>query len=144
MARIEPAKVTPNIPDGAVTFLIGMRINRLLLVWKWMPVMAAMTRMLFELGKHPELGLRGRPRTYVSGRTVLVWQQWTSFAALESYAKSADHAHLPAWKAFNRRSRGNASVGIFHETHIISPTTCEAVYVNIPPMGSQLRSDLLR
>ena len=135
MASIEIGRVTADVPEGAVTFLIGMRINRLWQVWKWMPATTAMTRMLFELGKNPDLGLRGRPRTFVSGRTILVWQQWASFNALESYARAADHAHLPAWKDFNRRSRGNASVGIFHETHVVGPTSCEALYVNMPSMG---------
>lgn len=135
MAAIDTDRVTPDIPEGAVTFLIGMRINRVLQVWKWVPVTIAMTRMLIELAKAPELGLRGRPRTFVSGRMILVWQQWTSFEALEAYARAAEHAHVPAWKDFNRRSRGNAAVGIFHETHVVGPTTCEALYVNMPPAG---------
>lgn len=135
MAGVEAGRIAPVVPEGAVTFLIGMRIHRLWQLWKWLPVTVAMSRMLTELMKAPELGLRGRPRTFVSGRTVMVWQQWTSFDALEHYARAAEHEHMPAWSAFNKRSRGNSSVGIFHETYLLGPTTCEAMYVNMPPMG---------
>ena len=134
MAGVQVGRIAPVVPEGAVTFLIGMRINKLWQVWKWVPVTVAMTRMLTELMKTPELGLRGRPRTFVSGRTIMVWQQWTSFDALEHYARATELAHLPAWSAFNKRSRGNSSVGIFHETNVLGPTTCEAMYVNMPPI----------
>ena len=136
VTRVRPGRLAPAIPaSGAVVFLIGMRINRLWEVWRWVPVAVAMPRMLVELAKNPDLGLLGRPRTFVSGRTIMVWQQWSSFEDLEAYARSADHVHLPAWGAFNRRSRGNASVGIFHETYLVDQATAEGVYVNMPPLG---------
>ena len=71
--------------DGTVLFLIGMRINRLWQVWKWLPVFVAMPRMIAELMKHRELGLVGRPRTFLSGRTILVWQYWESFDKLAAF-----------------------------------------------------------
>jgi hypothetical protein len=40
-------------------FLIGMRINRLLKVHKWLPVVKAMPRMLQELESHKDLGYLG-------------------------------------------------------------------------------------
>ena len=39
--------------------------------------------MLVELVKDPNLGLVGGPCTFISGRTILVWQQWRSFDLLE-------------------------------------------------------------
>lgn len=135
MAKIIRERIAPEIPSGAVTFLIGMRINKLWQFWKWIPVTAAMGKMLPELMKNPELGLRGRPRTFLSGRTILVWQQWTSFDALEKYAQATDRNHVPAWRDFNRRARNNAAVGIFHETYVVSSATAEAVYVNMPSFG---------
>ena len=43
--------------DGTfVVFMIGMRINNLFQVNKWLPVATAMPRMLKELAKQPELG----------------------------------------------------------------------------------------
>jgi len=121
--------------DGKVLFLIGMRINHLWQVWKWFPVFVAMPRMLAELMKNRELGLVGTPRTYLSGKTVLVWQYWESFEKLEAYSKSGSAEHLPAWRAFNKNVRDNGSVGIYHETIVLSDATVETVYGNTPTMG---------
>lgn len=121
--------------DGKVLFLIGMRINRLWQVWRWFPVFTAMPRMLIELAKNPELGLVGAPRTFLSGRMILVWQYWESFDKLTAYAKAADRVHLPAWRAFNKRVRDNGSVGIFHETFMLSDATSESFYGNMPTFG---------
>lgn len=121
--------------DGKVLFLIGMRFNRLWQVWKWLPVFVAMPRMLIELQKDRSLGLVGKPRTFLSGRTVLVWQYWESFEKLAAYSRSADNAHLPAWRSFNKRIRDNGSVGIYHETILLSDATVETVYGNMPAFG---------
>ena len=121
--------------DGKVLFLIGMRFNRLWQPWKWAPVLAAMPRMLIELQKNPSLGLVGRPRTFVSGRTILVWQYWESFEKLDAYARSTSARHLPAWRSFNQKIRDNGSVGIFHETILLSDATVETVYGNMPTFG---------
>jgi len=121
--------------DGVVVFLIGMRINRVWQVWKWVPVFTAMARMLPELLRNRDLGLLGRPRTFVSGRVIEVQQYWSSFEALEAYARDPDRRHLPAWRAFNRRVGGNGAVGIFHETYRVGPGDLETVYVNLPPFG---------
>lgn len=121
--------------DGRVLFLIGMRINRLWQVWRWFPVFTAMPRMLVELAKHPELGLVGKPRTLLSGRVILVWQYWESFDKLAAYARDNSRTHLPAWRAFNKRVRDNGSVGIFHETFLLSDGTVESFYGNMPEFG---------
>lgn len=121
--------------DGKILFLIGMRINRLWQVWKWFPVFTAMPRMLIELRKNPELGLVGTPRTCLSGRVILVWQYWESFEKLAAYARANDRVHLPAWRAFNQKVRDNGSVGIFHETIVLSDANVETVYGNMPAFG---------
>jgi hypothetical protein len=121
--------------DGKVLFLIGMRFNQLWRPWKWLPVLAAMPRMLVELQKNPSLGLVGKPRTFLSGRTILVWQYWASFEQLEAYSKSSASQHLPAWRSFNKRVRDNGSVGIYHETILLSDATVETVYGNMPAFG---------
>ncbi len=136
MASINKGRFTADAgADGKVLFLIGMRINRLWQVWRWFPVFTAMPRMLIELAKNPELGLVGKPRTFRSGRVILVWQYWDSFEKLAAYAKANDRAHLPAWRAFNRRVRDNGSVGIYHETILLSDATVESVYGNMPTFG---------
>lgn len=136
MARINKGRFTADTgADGKVLFLIGMRINSLVKVWKWMPVFVSMPRMISELMKNPELGLVARPRLFLSGRTLLVWQYWESFEKLESYSRNSDLAHLPAWRAFNKRIRDNGSVGIYHETIVLSDASVETVYGNMPTFG---------
>ena len=122
-------RMTADAPPGTVAFLIGVRINRPWKIRQWLPVCTAMPRMLRELGEHPELGLLAH-RTYISGRTVLTVQYWRSTADLDHYSRSRDHAHLPAWREFNRRIRDNGDVGIFHETYVLD--RYETVYVNMP------------
>ena len=136
MAKVNKGRFAADTgADGKVLFLIGMRFNRLWQVWKWLPVFVSMPRMLIELQKNPSLGLVGKPRTFISGRTVLVWQYWESFEKLAAYSKSADNQHLPAWRSFNKRIRDNGAVGIYHETILLSDSTVETVYGNMPAFG---------
>jgi Domain of unknown function (DUF4188) len=70
---VQNGRVAAQIDGDFVVFLIGMRVNRLLAVGKWMPVAMAMPRMLKELMRQPELGLLSA-RAYVSGRVILTLQ----------------------------------------------------------------------
>ena len=136
MTTLLKGRYSANVgADGKVLFLIGMRFNQLHKPWKWLPVFIAMPRMLIELQKNRELGLVGKPRTYLSGRTVLVWQYWESFEKLTAYSRSQASAHLPAWRRFNAKVRNNGSVGIYHETILLSDATVETVYGNMPTFG---------
>lgn len=126
-------RTTADSDASVVVFLIGMRVNRWRHVLRWVPVAAAMPRMLRELARE-DLGLLDA-RTYVSGRDVLVLQYWSSFEALEAYARAGDREHLTAWRAFNRRVRTTTSVGIYHETYVVPSFGREAVYVHMPLHG---------
>ena len=131
---IQPGRHTAKIDGSFVLFLIGVRVNRPLSVRKWWPVTRAMPRMLKELAARPELGLL-HAETWVSGRTVQVQQYWRSFDHLHAYAHAKGGEHLPAWAAFNRLSRGNVAVGIYHETYVIAAGGYECIHVNMPPAG---------
>lgn len=124
----------PDQHAGLVLFHIGMRINRLRAVRTWLPVLLGMPRMLRELSAHPELGLLSF-EVFRSGRTFLVVQYWRDFASLDTWARSADNLHLPAWKAFNRAARRSDAAGVFHETFVIGAHGSETVYVDMPVMG---------
>ena len=88
MAKVNKGRHTAAAgADGKILFLIGMRINKPLQFWKWLPVFVAMPRMLAELQKNRDLGLVGRPRTMLSGRVITVWQYWNSFEQLQAYAQ---------------------------------------------------------
>lgn len=133
--RIDPRRLC-DAQDGPVTiFLIGMRINRLTRPDKWMPVARAMPRMLKELGERPDLGLLGWQPLFAPFRTLMTLQYWRDFEALHAYAHASEKEHLPAWRAFNRASKGNEAVGIFHETYVVQPGAHESIYVAMPPFG---------
>lgn len=134
MEKVMKGRFAAEIDGDFVVFLIGMRVNRLLLPHKWLPVAMAMPKMLRELTKHNELGLLSA-RGFVSGRTVLLVQYWRSFEQLHAYAHARDKEHLPAWAEFNRRVGGNGSVGIFHETYLVRAGQFETVYANMPEFG---------
>ena len=134
MSRIVERRVCAEMDGGFVVFLIGMRINRPWKVWKWLPVAVAMPKMLIELARQPELGLL-HARNQFGFPNISVIQYWKSFEALEAYAKARDHAHLPAWQAFNRAVASNGDVGIWHETYVIAPGAYENIYNNMPPFG---------
>ena len=131
MKSLYQRKMTAEMDGEFVLFLIGMRINRPWKIHKWLPVFLAMPRMLRELAAHPELGFLGHIM-----RPGIVVQYWRSFEDLESYARSRNHAHLPAWANFNKRiAAGSEDVGIWHETYRISPGRYEVVYGNMPAFG---------
>jgi hypothetical protein len=134
VATIVTGRQTAPADRDVVVFLIGMRINRLHRVQDWWPVFVAMPRMLRELAGQPDLGLL-HAQTFVSGRTLQVVQYWRSVGDLHAYSRAADREHLPAWRAFNRRARGNPSVGIFHETYLAPASAQESIAVNMPPSG---------
>ncbi len=127
--------MTAAIEGDFVVFLIGLRINRLWKVWKWLPVFLAMPKMLRELEQSPESGLLGADLYLGNPRRPLVVQYWRSFERLETYARNKDATHWPAWVAFNKRVGSSGDVGIWHETYLVSAGSYESVYNNMPPIG---------
>jgi len=131
MPSVIPQRMAAQIEGDFVVFLIGMRINKPWKLHKWLPVFLAMPRMLKELERRPESGFLGA----VFGPKVIV-QYWRSFEHLETYARSTEGAHWPAWVAFNKRmAKSRADVGIWHETYLVRAHEYEAVYSGMPPFG---------
>lgn len=126
-------RVAAIMQDSFVVFLIGMRINNLLLAQKWLPVAMAMPRMIRELSAHPEMGFLHAEPWF--GRTTIMLQYWRSIEHLLAYARNRESAHWPAWRDFNRAAGANGTVGIWHETYLAGPDSYENVYVNMPPFG---------
>lgn len=131
MSDIRMGRWTARLEEPHVVFIIGMRINTLWKVHRWLPVIFAMGRMLSELYPRPELGFMGGKTWF--GRTIVLIQYWRSFDDLENYAKAKGLQHLPAWAAFNRATTGNVDVGVYHETYRVRPGDYENVFVNMPP-----------
>jgi len=135
MTTLYPNRFRADFPEGTVVFLIGMRINQLWNVRKWVPVANAMGPMLTELNRQPELGLLGF-ETWIGWRSVMVQEYWASIDQLMTYATARDAHHLPAWQRFNAQvGHTNPSVGIWHEAYIVDPATSHMVYVNMPMFG---------
>ncbi len=134
MPELIAERMCAEVEGEIVVFLIGMRVNRLWKVWKWLPVMIAMQAMLRELAARPELGLL-HSRAQLGLRSPSLLQYWQSAEHLRAYAHGADEAHLPAWQSFNRRVGTDGDVGIWHETYVVPRGRLEAIYVNMPRFG---------
>lgn len=130
---IQRKRLTATLEGNFVLFLIGMRINEPLKVHKWLPVAAAMPRMIKELHRNPDMGFLHSETWFA--RTIIVVQYWRSMEQLLAYARNKDTQHLPAWQAFNRHVGTNGSVGIWHEAYEINPGGYENIYVNMPLFG---------
>ncbi|MCY9547202.1 DUF4188 domain-containing protein [Lysinibacillus xylanilyticus] len=121
-----------------VVFIIGMRINKILKFWKWLPVFNAMEPMIKELHQNPEWGFLHSEFLF-SWRKVILIQYWKGFDELVDYAHEKKHSY--AWKAYNKKVKDNESVGVFHETYQIGKGSSEAIYVNMPKIGLSIATD---
>jgi Domain of unknown function (DUF4188) len=133
MAAITPGRMTHAHDGSLVVFHIGMRVNQ---PWRpdlWLPVFAAMPRMLAELSADPGSGMLGY-RLVFKPLSPWVVQWWDSLDKLYAYASQPEAEHRPAWTAFNARARkAPGAVGIWHETYVVS--RAETMYVSMPPTG---------
>lgn len=141
MAKTINQRMTAQMEGDFVVFLIGMRINRFWKFHKWLPVAAAMPKMLSELSANPQSGFLGYEMS--GGLKPLIVQYWRSFEHLEAYAKDRDQHHYPAWKEFNKKIRSNGDVGIWHETYKVRAGEYESVYNNMPPHGLGKAGELI-
>ena len=100
MAQVIPSRMTAEIEGDFVVFLIGMRINKPLMIHKWLPVFLAMPRMLKELESHPESGFLG----HIQGLGVIV-QYWRSFEHLEAVRAQSGPAALASLDGVQQADR---------------------------------------
>src|SRR5687767_15696476 len=82
MAQVVDGRYTARMDEPFAVFIIGMRINNLFAVRKWLPTVRAMGPMLKELYQHPEKGFlggefflywRGGPRSSSTGVPSRTW-----------------------------------------------------------------------
>ncbi len=134
MSTILKERLCAEVDHDIVVFVIGMRINRLWKVWKWVPVMLEMPPMIREQLTRPEIGLLSSRLTF-GLRNIGVLQHWRSAADLQNYAHRPAGAHLEAWKRFNAKVGVSGDVGIWHETYVVPARSLESVFVNMPAYG---------
>ncbi len=130
---IIPGRMTTQLNQEFVVFLIGMHINKFWSFGQWWPVAMSMPRMIQELVKNPASGFLGSEQWF--GRTTMMVQYWESFEKLEAYARNPNAQHYPNWVRFNKLVRASGAVGVWHETYQIAPGKHESIYVNMPPFG---------
>lgn len=130
---IHRGRLTARFEGDFVVFLIGMRINNLWKLHRWLPLTRAMPRMLAELQANPGMGMLGGEMWF--GRTTILVQYWRTMDQLFAYAANREAEHLPAWRHFNRSVAGSGDVGVWHETYAVSPGSYESIYVNMPAFG---------
>jgi hypothetical protein len=134
MATVFPGRYTAEVEDEVVVFLVGMRINRLWKVHKWLPVARAMFPMLRSLRREPAQGMLGY-RLLPGFRVITVLQYWRSFELLAEFARNPDEPHRGAWRRFNRSVGTSGDVGIWHETYRVPAGGLECIYANMPVFG---------
>jgi len=134
MTNIYRGRFTAQIEGSFVVFLIGMRVNELWMIGKWLPVARVMRPMVEHLLAHRDLGLL-HADSYFYWRGAALVQYWRSFEELERFARDPSLAHLDAWKRFNRAIGADGSVGIWHETYLVEAGQYECLYGNMPKMG---------
>jgi hypothetical protein len=131
---VRTERLTAEVDDEFVVFLIEMRINSYWKVHKWLPVALAMPRMLRELEAEPRSGLLNH-ETVANMRTVVTIQYWDSFESLRAYARDVEKEHMSAWASYNELTAETGDVGIFHETYAVEPDDCKTVYNSMPAFG---------
>lgn len=132
MAKVISGRYSARMEGDFVVFIIGMRVNRIWAIHKWLPVLKAMGPMLQELYANRKLGFRGLEFMF-GWRSVHLLQYWDSYEQLEAYARGGQH--LKAWRHFNRKVGTDGTVGIYHETYKIRAGDYECVYGNMPVFG---------
>lgn len=132
MANIHKGRYSAEIDGEFVVFIIGMRVNRLWAIHKWLHVFKSMGPMIKELYMNPDTGFLGT-EFFMSWRGVTLLQYWRSYDELEKYARGG--LHLEAWKRFNQSVGSDGSVGIYHETYKAHSGSYETIYANMPKFG---------
>jgi hypothetical protein len=137
MSNMFRGRYAAQIDGSFVVFIIGMRVNKLWAIHKWLPVTQAMGQMIEHLSANRELGLL-HAESYVYWRGAALVQYWRSFEQLEHFARDPSANHLDAWKRFNRAVGADGSVGIWHETYVVQAGQYECFYGNMPKKGLAL------
>lgn len=134
MSQVFRGRHTAVVDGPFVVFIIGMRVNHLWALHKWVPVARAMGPMIRQLLTHKDLGLL-HAETMLYWRGISLIQYWRSFEQLEHFARNPNATHLDAWRRFNQAIGADGSVGIWHETYLVQAGQYECVYGNMPRMG---------
>lgn len=116
-----------------VVFLVGIRINKIWKIHKWLPFLFAMNKISKELQCQPDNGFLGQESWL--GNPFLKVQYWRSYEDLRAYAKDKNNKHFSAWVAYNKKIGRSGDVGLWHEIYVVQPDSVQTVYTGMPPFG---------
>jgi len=137
-------RVTHSYEGPLGLFLIGVRIHKPWRVGIVGPVLAAMPRMLSELGHNAAAAERGEAeplgflgaRTMVDGLGATTVQWWRSVEDIYAYASEPSLEHRPAWRRFYEYARKDPeAVTIWHETYAVPAGAHESIYAGPVSLG---------
>ena len=134
MNEIFSGRYTAHTDDPVVVFAIGMRINRLWAIHRWLRPTLNTVRMWWHMQ-------RRRPAGYLNGylfvyqRGVGMMQYWQDFDTLEAFSRDDSQPHLAAWRQLAAQTRSDQTFGYWHETYQVASGTSEAIYGSMPRFG---------
>jgi hypothetical protein len=143
VTQVMRQRMAAHIEGDFVVFLIGMRINKVLRPDLWVPVVAAMPRIIRELTSSEASGLLGFRNARDGLRNLSVIQYWRSFDHLHRYARDGGSEHFAAWLEYNRETAASGAVGIWHETYLVRAGEYEGFYNNMPAYGLGKAAELV-
>ena len=129
-----PGRHQADLHTEVIAFPIGMKINRIWAIHRWLRPTIDTVRMW----RHVQTA---RPDGYLSGylfvysRGVGMMQYWRDFDSLEAFAGDTTKPHLSAWRNLVAQTRNDQTFGYWHETYLINPATSETIYGSMAPFG---------
>lgn len=123
-----------DLEGDFVLFIIGLRLNQPWQLRRFAQVNWWTYTTVKQARARADLGLMHVNHGYLKGVGPFVLQFWRSWEQLEAYSHDKELLHVPSWAKYNREVRPGASVGVWHETYLVSDGAAEGVYVNMPQM----------
>lgn len=131
--KVRNGRFSVTNDDEIVLFLVGVRVNRIRMIRKWLPVVRAIRPLLREATAGEDPALLGYRVHRCGIREIVVVQYWRSVDELMAFADGA--VHRRSWTDFYRLATAGAAVGLWHETYAVPAGRYEAIYGIVPPLG---------
>lgn len=132
--KIFTGQYTAITEKSFVIFFIGIRVNNLWAVHKWLPFVVRLFALKVHLKNQYQASLLNT-NTWFSWREIMLVQYWDSLENLEAFSRSEIEPHIRIWRKYNQSIGKSAHLGVWHETYLIKKEDYECVYNNMPRVG---------
>lgn len=133
MAQRNASRMMADVEGEFLVFVIELQIHKIWQVWRWYPVIKAMTAMIVELLERPELGLMSFEYRF-SFRQQPFIMYWRSFEHMHDWATARGNTHADGWRMLNKLMKKHPDLlGFWHESFVVSQY--ESFYRNVPAVG---------